>query len=151
MSRIITTKKGFEIIVDDEDYNFLNEFTWCYTGEAALTKILNKTTYLHRMLMNPPTGFQVDHIDRNPLNNQKSNLRICTLHQNRLNRGRQKDNSSGYKGVYWKPKVKKWQAGIGFNKKYIYLGLFNTPKDAAEAYNAAAIKYHGEFAALNPI
>ena len=94
---------------------------------------------------------EIDHKDTNPLNNLEINLRICTKSQNQHNKKLQKNNTSVYKGVVWYPKYNKWKAQIMINKKPLFLGYFTIKEDAARAYNAAAIKYHGEFAVLNII
>ena len=96
-------------------------------------------------------GSVIDHIDRNGLNNQRNNLRDSTRSQNNANRGLNKNNTSGYKGVCWNKQKQKWHARIRVNYKYVQLGLFDNIKDAARAYNKAALKYFGEFAWLNPI
>lgn len=96
-------------------------------------------------------GYEIDHIDRNPLNNLDNNLRICTHSQNSHNIKLRKNNTSGQIGVSWHKQCKKWQVKITINLKEIPLGLFDDLYDAARAYNAAAIKYHGEFAVLNII
>jgi len=72
--------------------------------------------------------------------------RICSTAENGRNRGRQANNTSGYKGVTWRKDDNCWQAQIQINGKKIYLGRFDNPELAAEAYRQAAKKYHGEFA-----
>ena len=91
---------------------------------------------------------QVDHIDCNPLNNRRGNLRLATPSQNGTNQSRPKNNTSGFKGVHWDKRAKKWMATIRINGKKTYLGLFATPELAYAAYCEAALKYHGEFARL---
>ena len=93
-------------------------------------------------------GEDIDHKDGDPLNCLDENLRICTFSQNCQNR-RKISNVSGYKGVCWRKDIKKWKAYITCNEKYEHLGYFAIKEDAARAYNAAAIKYFGEFALLN--
>jgi hypothetical protein len=94
-----------------------------------------------------PDGYEIDHKDRDPLNNLEENLRVCTRSQNAQNKGKQSNNLSGQKGVSWNVRENKWEAFISG----IYLGRFILLEDAARAYNAAAIKLHGEFAVLNEI
>ncbi len=91
----------------------------------------------------------IDHIDRECSNNRIENLRESTMSENQCNRSKNKNNKSGYKGVHWNKKSKKWVAKIAFNKKTFYLGLFDNPKEGAEAYNKKAIELHGEFANIN--
>lgn len=93
----------------------------------------------------------IDHEDRNPLNNHKNNLRFCTYSENSRNRGKPTTNTSGYKGVSWFKRDKKWKAQIMVEGKGFCLGSFKNKIDAARAYNRAALKYHGEFACLNEI
>lgn len=100
---------------------------------------------LHRFIINAPFGKFVDHIDGNGLNNQKTNLRLCTNSQNMMNQKMHKDNRSGYKGVRFHKSSKKWQARICINYKDIFLGGFKTAILAHEAYKKAVLKYHKEF------
>ncbi len=106
---------------------------------------------MHREILGLDHGDrrQVDHINGDGLDNRKENLRICDTSKNVINRSIGKINTSGYKGVNWRKKSKKWVARIGFNNKRIYLGDFNNKEDAARAYDTAALKYYGEFAKLN--
>lgn len=94
-------------------------------------------------------GKQIDHRDGNGLNNQIENLRLVNNQQNNCNKNKQINNSSGYKSVSWSKIANKWRAYIVLNKQQIHLGYFTEIIDAANAYNIAAIKYHGEFAKLN--
>lgn len=96
-------------------------------------------------------GYEIDHKDQNKLNNLEKNLRICTHQQNSQNKSKQKNNVSGYIGVSWYKQTRKWKATIQINYEQIFLGYFNTSKEAAKAYNEAALKYHGEFIKLNKI
>lgn len=89
-----------------------------------------------------------DHENCNTLDNRRRNLRIATNSQNGANRERLSNNTSGYKGVSWDKRRRKWHAYIYFNKKQIHLGFFDTAEQAYEAYCAAAIRLHGEFARL---
>lgn len=91
----------------------------------------------------------IDHADLNGLNNQRSNLRICTKSQNASNRAVDKRTKSGYKGVSWHRQSSKWRAYITVNYRQKSLGLYDCPTTAAKAYDKAAIKLHGTFANLN--
>ena len=112
-------------------------------------KIKAKAFKAHRLVFLYHYGYLpefVDHIDGDKTNNRIENLRLATRSQNGSNRPKQKDNTSGYKGVSWSKQYKKWVAQIMKNNKLIYLGLFATPELASQAYNAAAEKLQGEFA-----
>ena len=152
----IQLTQGKVALVDDEDYEYLNQWKWHVSnGNYARRTIYNfklcKALFMHREIMKVSKGLLVDHINGNSLDNRKLNLRICTNSQNLRNRLKNINNTSGYKGVRLINSTKKWRAQIWLNSKYYHLGLFNNIKDAARAYNAAAIKYHGEFANLNKI
>jgi len=158
VSRELYLYNGLITLVDDEWYEMLSQVRWhAYSP-------LRRTTYakfydkkggvlMHRVIMDAPKGMEVDHIDRNGLNNTTANLRLCTRIQNTMNRVGRINADSKYKGVVIRKdrKNRMWRAMIGVNKKNLHLGYFANEIDAARAYNEAAIKYYGEFAYLNPI
>lgn len=91
---------------------------------------------------------QIDHINCDPADNRLCNLRACSQAENQHNQGLRKTNKSGFKGVSWMPKQRKWRAAIFVNSKQKHLGLFTDPQEAYSAYCKAALEYHGEFANL---
>lgn len=163
MSKTIILSKRYEAIVDDEDYEYLNQFKWharVVSGTQYAKRSVrfpkNTTINMHRQIMNCPKNKMIDHINGDGLDNRKINLRVCTRSQNLMNSKKPKDaKTSKYKGVCLSKQTdnheKCWRAEIRLNKKSIYLGAFYSETDAAKAYNKAAIKYFGEFAQLNEI
>ena len=102
---------------------------------------------MHNLIMNPPEGMFVDHIDRNPLNNQRSNLRIVTHAENCRNRKVRRDNKVGYKGVY--KAGNHYHAQIFNEGRIETLGSFNKKKEAALAYDKRAYELFGDITYLN--
>jgi hypothetical protein len=152
----ILLTKGKVAIVDDEDYPILSQYTWKYSnrGYAASNYWDNgksKTNLMHRLIMSEPNGYFIDHIDGNPLNNTKRNLRIVTNQQNCFNQKLTSKNKSGYKGVYLKKGTEKWAATVRVNGKQTHLGYFDSKHDAARMYNFWAADLYGEYARLNVI
>jgi hypothetical protein len=137
-------------IVDDEDFEYLNQWKWGVSCGYAIRRIWGSTKSfrMQREITKVSKGFLVDHINGNKLDNRKENLRICTTAENTRNRHKIKVRLLP-KGVYWRPKEKKYRAIIRFNYKHIHLGVFRTIPEASTAYNEAALKYHGEFARIN--
>lgn len=136
-------------LVDDEDYEFLNQFSWHLNalGYVAMgCKHSRKIITMHRYMacLCDPKVF-VDHADGNGLNNQKSNLRPCSMAQNQMNK--KPRGASKYLGVA--RNYKKWRAAIAIKGNLTHLGLFDNEIAAAMVYDAAAIIHHGEFARLN--
>ena len=160
MAKEIILTQGKVAIVDDEDYDYLNQWKWFASNRNGkfyvvrnITVSKNKKTiiYMHRIIMKPPLGMIVDHINHDTFDNRKINLRICTHAENMRNSKININNKSGYKGVSYQENRNNYRAQIKFNNKTINIGDFIDPIDAARAYNAAALKYHGEFAHLNKI
>lgn len=151
----ITLTNGNKTLVDNESYALFSDIKWAYSGGYVLydqrSKGARKKIWLHRLIANTPDGMVTDHINGNKLDNRKSNLRVCTRQQNNINVGLNKANTSGYKGVAWHKRNKKWRAIIKYNKKSIWLGLYDTKEEAAIAYNKAAVKYFGEYAFINVV
>jgi hypothetical protein len=139
--KTIILTHGLVAMVDDEDYEWLDEFNW-YAAKAGNTHYALKakrnekgnrsTTTMHKEILNTPKGMVTDHIDGNGLNNCKSNLRIVTNRQNAQNRHCIK--SSKFPGVSWMKQNNKWQAIIQINGEPKHLGLFINETDAYEAY-----------------
>ena len=142
------------VIVDDEDYEYLNQFKWnfhIYAFRMTHNNKIRKTIYMHRLINNTPNGLGTDHINHNTLDNRKDNLRTATKSQNAQNGLKRKNKSSIYKGVSWYKNVGKWAACIRVDRERLYLGCSDNEKDMARTYNKAALKYFGEFATLNEI
>ena len=152
----IPLTQGQVALIDDEDYELVSQYKW-YARWDPHTKSFRavttgrqlggkrKMTYMHRLIMNAQKGEQVDHVNHETLDNRKENLRLCDGFGNQHNRGKNLNNTSGYKGVYWSIRASKWRALIQFNGKLIHLGYFTTPELAHEAYCKAALELHGRF------
>ena len=153
MKQILLSDGQFTF-VSEIDFLFLVAFNWHLAqGYVSRSKRINRSSRKIRMqnIVATRMGLEglIDHIDRNKLNNQRSNLRVASGSQNSSNRGMLIGNTSGYKGV---TKLGlKWQAQIGLDGKKIYLGLFETPEAAAKEYNKIALQLFGEFAFQNEI
>lgn len=157
----IKLTQGKVALVDDEDYEYLNQWKWHYeyrkgrnpeSGYAVRNMFVSKGKFvkvrMHRVIMNAPTGVQVDHINHNGLDNRRSNLRLCSSAENQYGK-RAIPHSSRFKGVTWNKRDKKWQALIMKNGKTTSLGYFTSEYEAAKAYDKAAALIFGEFAKLN--
>jgi len=137
--KTIELSQGLVAMVDDEDFEELDPYTWCAFKKGNTfyavrhPKGANRTLiYMHRVICNTPKGLQTDHIDGDGLNNCKSNLRVVTSRQNNQNKHMKK--SSIYPGVSWFKNEGKWYSKIKINGKTKHLGVFDVEADAFEAY-----------------
>lgn len=156
----LSLTRGQKAIVDAEYLGFLSQFNWSASprigkgGWIALTMNrqglfgVGKFIQLSRLIMNAPSTLQVDHINWNTLDNRRANLRLCTGEQNQRNRGANRNNKTGYKGVA-PHHTGKFSAQLHVGKKKLHLGVFRTPQEAATAYDQAAHAIHKEFAFHN--
>ena len=148
----IKLHNGMLAIVDDEDYEYCNQFKWYavksrntfYAGRAPLDGN-KKLILMHREILGVHGNLQVDHRNYNSLDNRKENMRVCTPQQNNQNQRCSKRNKFGAKGVTWCKISKKFRARIATGEKRIHLGCFNVLGDADSAYRIAEEKYFGEF------
>lgn len=137
--------KGRQFYIDEEDLFKIKHITWHVNDKGYVNgNFKGKHVILHRFLMNPKDNEEVDHINRKPYDNRKSNLRICNRAKNAMNRSKPKNNKSGVIGVFWKKN--KWYAQIRVNRKTIHLGCFENFEDAVKVRKEAEKKYFGEFA-----
>jgi len=148
-------KGKYVALVDDEDFEYVNQFSWSVTIKP--NKITQSNIYaqsyikingdakkvtLHRLIMKQFTSEFIDHVNGCGLDCRKSNLRICTNGQNMANKVSY--NKTGYKGVH---KIgNRYYSEITSNKKHYHLGFYDSINDAYNAYIEASKKYHGEFA-----
>ena len=151
MKQIKLTKGQFAL-VDDVDFEKLNQFKWhaqwnlnTKSFYAARKDIEGGYESMHQRVMNFPEGMQIDHINHDTLNNNRENLRAVTISQNAMNKRTQSNNTSGCKGVSWCKQSKKWRMRILMNKKRTDK-YFTDWFEAVCARKSAENKYHGEYA-----
>lgn len=138
----ILLKHGECALVDDKDYFELRNTRWHLSkGGYARCSSNGKKIYMHHHINKTPRGFHTDHINRNKLDNRKSNLRTVTCSQNLHNSKIQRNDNSGYRGVYWYERYKKWEVYINVRGKRIYLKRFSSLRDAIKARKLAEKKY----------
>lgn len=144
---------GDEFIFDIKDFKKVLEYKWypSGTGSSNKTVINRKRDYIHRLIMNAPKGFEVDHINRDRMNNCRNNLRICTHQQNQCNQPLQSNNTSGVTGVRFYAARNKYVARIKYFGKDIHLGYYEIKTEAIQARDTGAKLLFGEFAILNDV
>lgn len=134
-------------IIDNEDFDKVNKFKWYYCRGYAVRSSTYKPIHMSTFILGSRKNKDIDYINGKPLDNRKSNLRFCKHSDNLKNVKVHKDNKLGYKRVYFDRG--KYRADIMSNGKRYHLGTFNKAKDAALAYDAAALKLNGKFARTN--
>jgi len=140
-------------VVDDNDFGYINQFRWFFNGRYIYRRnctnsSLPKTVLLHREIMGFPVGKLVDHEDRNPFNNTKRNLRVCSSSQNNVNRGKINGTINNFKGVN-RSGNGAFKAEIKFGGKQIYIGSFYSELYASYAFDIASLIINEEFSSLN--
>jgi hypothetical protein len=157
--RKIALTRGKYAIVDQEDYERFSQYKWfvrkgkrTFYAARAVKKAEGRgarTVLMHKEILKVGEGLCVDHINHNGLDNRRANLRPATNAENVRNSRKRRNTKNKYKGSSWNKNKKKWQAKITVNKEQKGLGYFESEIEAAKAYDAAARKYHGEFAGPN--
>lgn len=151
--------QGKVALLNESDLPKVSPYRWCAHYERgrwyAITTITigpyeTKGLRMHRLIMDAPDGMDVDHINRNGLDNRRENMRLATRSQNLANCRRRKSKRQ-YKGVYSPKHTRKWRARIRVQGRTIHLGYFDTEAAAARAYNCAAREHFGKFARANQI
>ena len=145
--RLIPLTQGKFAKVDDADYQELISYNWIFNNGYAFRHLsLDRSTgkrsriMMHRQLMNTPKGMDTDHINRDRLDNRRSNLRVCTRSQNMANKGLKSNNTTGYAGVsltMYRRTPKKYQARISYEGRVIHLGYSNSKLEAYKLYKKA--------------
>jgi hypothetical protein len=155
--RHIPLTRGMFAIVDVEDYVRLSQWNW-YAARIRKTNIFyaarftsvaegRRMIFMHRELV-PSELPETDHRNRNTLDNRKQNLSPCQRGDNQANRGKDKRNTSGYKGVSWSKSNEKWQAQTSVGGKNVHLGFRDKPEDAYKLYCDFVISVKGKFASF---
>lgn len=176
--KTIPLSRGYEAIVDADMYDYLIQFTWCAVvyddrvyaqrniKKGDRVKLKRKSKFMHEEILEAPAKMDIDHINRNGIDNRKCNLRLCTRSQNSANARKQiKKNptrpQSKYKGVFYVwcygpdgtkyVRTKPWCARVSLDGVIYHLGYYFTEDEAAEAYNKAALQKFGIYSRPNVI
>ena len=158
MTKEIQLSQGKVALVDADDYDNLCKYKWHAVKSPKrknywrACRVENyKTISMHSEILQVPDDKFIDHINHNPLDNRKANLRECTITQNNWNT-RPYGKTSNYKGVYWHTRNKRWRATVWKDGRQIFLGNFVDEHDAARAYNKAVLELRDkEFTYLNDV
>ncbi len=157
MSKKIPLTQGKFAIVDDKDFDYLNQWKWRISewkgSKYAVREVrINKkqhTIRMHRLIMKAILGQEIDHRNHNGLDNRKGNLRFCSHKQNLQNSKKRQNCSSKFKGVCWDKIQQQWAVRLGPRLGRIWVGRFDSEIEAAKAYDYKAKEVYGEFAYAN--
>lgn len=152
-TRWIPLGNGKRAVVDASVYDFLNQWNWHCSKDGYVVRFINRTMIqMHSLILKVPKGKEVDHKDRDRLNNRRDNLRPCTKAQNQGNRWKSSHaKTSKFKGVYFAKKEQRFVAQGTNGGRGITLGRFVSEAEAAKAYNVWAKSNFGKFVYLNPV
>lgn len=128
--------------IDICDYDMVKDYVWHLSNNYIVGKVDKKEIKLHRFLLSPTKEEEIDHKDRDTLNNRRNNLRIISRSENCFNRGLQSNNTSGQVGVYKLTDYNRFAAQINYDGNRIYLGSFDTHEEAVNARKRAEEKYY---------
>lgn len=142
--------EGKVALVDDDDFESVSRFNWFFSSAGYAVANVQKngcifTLCMHRLIMDARDGEELDHINHDPLDNRRCNLRFCTRSQNVANTRKHSNNKSGFKGVSWHKSSMKWRAVINMNGKHTHIGSFVNIEDAVAAHALKSIEVFGEF------
>lgn len=139
---LIRTSKSGELIIIDKDMAHIDKYNWWYDGGYARARVNGEIVKLHHYIIGkPPSGKVTDHINRNPLDNRRVNLRHVERRVNSINAKVSKHNTSGHRGVSWNSSRKRWVVRINHENKRIGLGFYADLEKAIEARKSAESKY----------
>ncbi len=156
--KIITLNHGLSALVDDADFERVAAKHWrviqpnkggaIYATSYEGPRKTRRAIYMHRFIVGALPEQQVDHWNRNGLDNRRENLRLCTGTFNNANSKLPRTNTTGFKGVSHHSN-KYWVAHVQYRRRHVHIGMFPTAIDAARAYDAKALELFGEFARTN--
>ncbi len=152
----ITNKKGqkFTVLIDTEDFDKIKKHSWSATEKKKNSGVFyvrcgagpeGKYLSIHKCILNYPSSLMCDHINRNPLDNRKSNLRLCTNQQNSFNKPPSVKNKTGVTGVHFSKQTNKWTVQMRINGKAKHYGLFSNFEEAVKRRKELEEEHHGEF------
>lgn len=149
----VTATNGIKFYIDKSDLQLVKKYKWhvCQNKSGYYTVISSRRILLYKLLLGFPSKCEIDHIDLNPLNNRRSNLRICTHQQNQMNQPLQKNNTSGVTGVRFYKARNKFVARIKVCQHDIHLGYFLTFEEAVQARNVGMECMFGEYGRYNDV
>lgn len=131
----IKLTKGKHAIIDDEDWELVSKYKWCYSGCGYAIGWNKKIIYMHKLINKTPEGLFTDHINQDKLDNRRINLRTVEKSVNQLNGKVRIDNKTGHRGIHWNKQKQRWQAYFNFKHKRFYLGFYKNIEEAIFARN----------------